>query len=334
MPCWTFSRHGCSALVETENATILQFIRSRVSPYLQVKEFQGDHDMWMIQARRTLSAPHAALKLPERLSYQEASVSIDPCKRVIIVSEASERLVGQRVIRLLRNLFRLWLAKDAVFVHGGMIEVAGRGIAFLGEKYAGKTSSLLAILSQVQASFIENDSLSFHFWKSQPSGLGWFRSTYIRRDVLTALAPVVGKDQAAFQHLEQAQEKSSLAPQRLATTFGCTLLPQTEVHLLIFPRFLPREAPPTFSLEKMTKEEARIALNSHLVPVPNEYHQFLRPHFSSVTENTFLLEKLIEHVPCYRLLQSFAAITAAAQAVITLADSNICYPPSPGDDVC
>src|SRR5581483_8424982 len=147
MPCWTFSRHGCSVLVETENAAILQFIRSRVSPYLQVLEFQGDHDVWMIQAQRALSAPHTALKLPERLSYHESSVSIDPGKRVIKVSEASEQLGGQRVIRLLRNLFRLLLAKDAVFVHGGMIEVAGRGIAFLGEKYAGKTSSLLAMLS-------------------------------------------------------------------------------------------------------------------------------------------------------------------------------------------
>lgn len=318
---WIFSRQGFLVLVEAE-MVIIQSVVSHVSPYLQGQEIGNGlpHDVWTIQAYRMTTASCCAVNNPERLSYQEPFASIHSEKKIIIVEEATEKLVVQRVIRLLRNLFRLLLAPEAIFVHGGMIEIAGKGIAFIGEKYAGKTSSLLATLTQVQTSFIENDSLSLHI-DSGPYGLGWFRSIYIRRDILTVLEAVLVKKQLEFLHLEHAKEKPSLSPQAFAATFGCTLLPQAALHMIVFPRFLPREDHPTFSLLPLSKEEAFAMLKKNLVSVPNEYHQFLRPYFPLFPENTHLLEELILQVPCYCLQQSFLAIALAARDVVALAHS-------------
>ncbi|MEO7022522.1 MAG: hypothetical protein ABI234_20400 [Ktedonobacteraceae bacterium] len=44
--------------------------------------------------------------------------------------------------------------------------------------------------------------------------------------------------------------------------------------------------------------------------------------FSAPPDGTPLLEKIVQHVPCYRLHQSFLAIAAAAQAVVALARSH------------
>ncbi|MBA2678459.1 MAG: hypothetical protein H0U76_08715 [Ktedonobacteraceae bacterium] len=321
MACWIFSRRGALVLLEAERESV-QTILSRVTPYLQGKELCGErpHGVWMIQARHVASS---SLHGPERLVYSEPFAAIDPLARVIEVAETSEHGVVQRVIRLLRNLFRLLLAQDAVFVHGGMIEIAGCGIAFLGAKKAGKTSSILAALTQGHASFIENDALSLHVWEGRPYGLGWFRSTYIRRDVFSALGAVFSEKHREFHLLERTHEKPSLFPEKFAAAFGCSLLPQAELHLLVFPEFFPRESSSAFSLCPMTKEEALLALKEHLVPVPNEHHQFLQPYFPRAPGNGWLLETLVERVTSYRLQQSFSAITAAAHAVIALVDPTL-----------
>jgi hypothetical protein len=319
---WVFARCGSLVLVEAERA-ILDSLVSRISPYLQGEELRGERpcSVWMIEARRTSMSDRSVSHGSERLCYDDACVTVYPEEKVIKVAEATERLVVQRVIRLLRNLFRLLVAPEALFVHGGMIEVAGHGIAFLGPKYAGKTSSLLAVLTQAQASFIENDSLSLHM-SSKVYGLGWFRSVYIRRDVLAVLAPVLSSKHIAFQHLQNRPEKPSLSPQEFATTFGCQLLARAELHALVFPGFLPREEEPAFSLTPLRGEESLRALRESLVPVPNEYHQFLRPYFPSYTEKAHLLERLVQHIPCYRLRQSFSMIAVAAQAICALAHVN------------
>lgn len=319
---WLFARRGFLVQVEAEEV-ILQAITAHVSPYLHVQALGERHPdgVWAIKALTAPSPSDSPGNGSERLCYDEPFAWVDPTRKIIAVGEATERLVVQRIIRLLRNLFRLLVAPDALFVHGGMIEVAGRGIAFLGAKYAGKTSSILAALTQTQAAFVENDSLSLHM-DTHPSGWGWFRSIYIRRDVPPVLARQLAQQAKALKPLEQTRDTSSLSPQDFATTFGCTLLPQAVLHLIILPSFLPRDAPVAFSLSRLSKEEARGALTGHLIPVPNEYHQFLRPFFPAPPDPAPLLEKIVQHVPCYHLEQSFLAIAPAARAVVDLARAH------------
>ena len=194
---WLFTRRGFLVLVEAEEV-ILRAITAHVSPYLQGQTpgKKRPDGVWTIQARQALTASDCSGNGSERLRYDEPFALVDSRSKIIVVEEATEYLVVQRVIRLLRNLFRLLVAPGALFVHGGMIEVAGCGIAFLGAKYAGKTSSILAALTQTSAAFVENDSLSLHV-DTHPYGLGWFRSIYIRRDVLSVLAHVFVEQQIA-----------------------------------------------------------------------------------------------------------------------------------------
>lgn len=318
---WLFSRQGVCVMVEADRV-IIHDLLARVSPYLQGNEATEERldGVWTIRTSQRLSSLCSDLPESDRFQYDEPLV-IQSDTMTILVEEETVHGVVQRVIRLLRNLFRLLIAPNALFVHGGMVQIAGRGIAFVGPKRAGKTSSLLATLTQASGAFVENDSLSLQN-NGRLDGLGWFRSMYIRRDVFTALEASAAEQPYPFVTPAHAREKSSLSPQDFAATFNCTLVPQAELHMLIFPSFLPREDPPTFSLLPLRPEEARVLLAENLVPVPNEHHQWLRPFFPLQPETNPLLDAIVQQIPCYRLQQSFQALAAAAREIVMMAHTQ------------
>jgi hypothetical protein len=339
--CWVFSRHGVQVVVDAE-LEIIQSVISLVSPYFEGRA-QGEdllHDVWTILARQNPAVSRVATNGAARLSYDEPFVSIIPEERLIVVEEAQDKLVVQRVLRLLRDLFRLQAPAGSVFVHGGMIETAGCGIALLGAQQAGKTSLLLALLTQMQAAFVDNDVLSFHLFGERPFGLGWPRAINIRRDTLVVLDAVLAEKQTQFSQVRlspsKPKETVSLSPRVFADTFGCSLVAQAELHMIVFPAFLPREETPAFSLLSLTKEEALIALKEQITSVPSAYHHFLRPYFPLSPQEAHYVDQTIEQlarqVPCYRLWQSFSAIAAAAQAVIALTAPSIQYCSSMSND--
>jgi hypothetical protein len=203
-----------------------------------------------------------------------------------------------------------------------MVAGPGGGVAFLGDKRSGKTTSVLsALLSGL--SYVSNDDLSIsRDGDGSYTGHGWPRSVPVRKDTFAALRlPLADRlvesglrlghpSNATLDDLLDDDERRvglvTFYPDELCSLFATTAMAAAPVRVVVFPRFAAdRRAVPR--LTRMPVGQAARAIERNLLTNPVKLSGFLLPHFRLPTaaELADAAEGMARDLPCYELEQGF-----------------------------
>ncbi|MCY7079207.1 hypothetical protein [Streptococcus oralis] len=156
--------------------------------------------------------------------------------KVIVIEEPSEDIWRQHIaIRLVRDMYRIHVIQNkGVPLHGGMIERNGFGIAVLGRKKSGKTTTLLSMMDE-DANFIANDDLIVSY-EYDIKGHGSTRSISIRKDTI----PYIRNnylDRIASNPLNKTELKKKYLFLKPVELFNNNVKIKATICLFIFPKF-------------------------------------------------------------------------------------------------
>ncbi|GEM_PF-5334192 len=242
-------------------------------------------------------------------------------KQIFIFSDIlTDDWIVQCVLRLIRNIFRLSAYENGeLFLHGGMISKENIGIAIVGEKRSGKTTTILSCLKSGY-NFISNDDISFDVISNQMIGYGWPRGIAVRGDSLK----LITKSDDIKDYYDRLNHPGNLLisnstfngvepnglvffqPNELVTTFGTQIISRHPLNMIVFPEFSDdKESYPV--LTKLTDEEKKEKILSNIMDNPGKYNEFLLDSFDLVsTANIFEnLQKALMDIPMFKMNVGF-----------------------------
>ncbi|HEX6288653.1 MAG TPA: hypothetical protein VFZ66_05650 [Herpetosiphonaceae bacterium] len=326
-----FHRYDAKIVVAAERDMIAE-LEDLAEIYIPMRRVDGPlPGVWTVSCGREATPPDLGFQrlLEESPGEPLRETFVNAAARWIMLDFESREWQVQNTLRMIRNVLRVELYEArALFLHGAMVDVAGAGVAYLGHKCAGKTSSTLAALSQEGVNFVNNDDLTVLPWLGTPRTLGWPRVVGIRFDTVDALEAAHPRMRDLRHDLRHPSNRIEnppryfFYPKELAAACGRAVSPEADLRFFVFPRFLPRDSRGAY-LEPLPKAEALELLRQNLEPVPDKYNLFLHDYYT-FPDRAYLneqLEALVERVPAYVLHQSFSSLVDGAKLIVSLATS-------------
>jgi hypothetical protein len=248
--------------------------------------------------------------------FSENRLNLDPIKKLISVPFDPTIWTSLFIFRLIRNLFRLEYANTAgaLFLHGGIVNVDGKGILYLGGKGAGKTSSILGMLSLGNGvSYACNDDAIIKFSKSV-IGIGSARSVSIRRNTLKSLEEIFSLNPVQEEHpsngLSSEKKYLTLYPKQLSETFGNQLTQETPIDAIVFPSIATEKG---FQIKTIPPQETTQKIIQHLDTPIDSRHSFLE-HLVDELKPDIHLKKLLP-IPAFIISHSLNSVKGSANAL-------------------
>ncbi|MFJ2867691.1 hypothetical protein [Kitasatospora sp. NPDC087314] len=248
-------------------------------------------------------------------------------RRLVLDPSSAPEFAAHLAARYVRILLRLQRAMrpGELFLHAAMVASppgvgdAGRGIAVIGPKRAGKTSTVMAAML-AGAAFVGNDDLSVSRSGAGWTGHGWPRSVSVRSDTFTALGVQLPSWSAHPARTAGPQEQAGeahpvmLLPSELASLLGSSAVrPSAALTGLVFPRFTP-EAGDT-ALRELTPARTAERLRQERPVQVVKQADFLLPHFPRppLADAEEAWRAIAADVPGFELVQSFADLPTGAR---------------------
>ncbi|MGQ0840307.1 hypothetical protein [Actinokineospora sp.] len=259
---------------------------------------------------------------------------VDDARRAIAVVGEPSAWRAQQLLRSVRHLLR-WQAYAAgdLLLHGGLVETGGIGVAFVGGKRSGKTSSILSALLRGGADFISNDDVAITEGTAGLRGYGSPRTINIRTDSLLAVAesfPAMAELLSESSHPTNRFEgrhrtveaittgSGSALPgstwvrsAELARSAGCGLVAEGRVDAVVLPRF--GATPDGPRITPLDRETAGQELQEHIELQGTKYDPFLADWFPDTdhARRELLIERLLDEVAFYRMSQHMSHLSDA-----------------------
>ncbi|MGE6657131.1 hypothetical protein [Bacillus altitudinis] len=300
--------------------SVQNLVISKVHPYVEYSKItdRPEGDVWTILTSKYAQDIQTEVPL-EEVFYQ---TKMEPrCrylyhgeKKVVVIDEPKDvRWTAQHALRLIRVLLRLLCYQDGlVYLHGGMMEMNQKGIALVGGSRAGKTSTILSLLSLTDATYITNDDIGISYTNNEYKGTGWPRSMSIRKDSFEAiekLGSLYRLQTSSHPFNEDDKNYHFVYPEELEKWFSREVKTMGKIDVMVFPEFLPHGQTGA-ALSKINPHEAAERLKEHAVINPGRHNEFLLPYFTLPTPEELepFLEHLAEKIPCYSLKQAFTSL--------------------------
>ncbi|MGW3493143.1 hypothetical protein [Streptomyces sp. NPDC001020] len=263
-------------------------------------------NLWRSVHRARLAPPLRRVVLP---SASETICLVDDRRRAVhlVPPAGSDQCV--LVVRILRALvLRELLAVRCSFFHAACFALRGTGVALIGVRAAGKTTTLLHALDHPEAALVSNDKIALvPGTDSDPVvALGFPIQAGIRAGSVLALtegplrAFLKGRWSQRFGDLDAQSDQETrlqVRPQELAAAVGSRVMPRCRLGLAIEPRLDPGVATP--SLQRLNDVECRALWARHLLPDPAAVF----PEQAVVADPANRTALRIPRVPAYRLVQ-------------------------------
>lgn len=312
-----YSRHNNSVLVSADE-TISEKLENQLIDFFEVTECnEWIENEWVIV-----------------LDYNEWQLTELECKRFILSQEFEPDIVVyingkrhvlglvldsniewkiQNALRFVRVILRMQcLEKGDIFLHGGLVELFGQGICYLGPKKSGKTTSILAAMKYYGATFIANDDMSIHYSDNNEwQGEGWPRSIVIRNDVYRKL----GLKYANYKHpLNGTISDICLYPKQLCEIFKCSYKNYSKVTFCVLPEFTSGD---TFIIE-LNESKIRGLIPQFILHNPGKYNEFLLPFFD--LSNKRAEQQAIDYFKSIRCIKIYQNIEKIQDGIDKLVD--------------
>ncbi|WP_152656272.1 hypothetical protein [Oceanobacillus sp. CFH 90083] len=323
-----FSRFNSKVLLVGPES-IIKNVESLANPYLKVNELSDStENLWTIfTSERYLTS----LQDYEIINYEYPGEP-DRCylfngkKREIIIKEPNEnRWKAQQALRLIRGVLRLQdYAENAIFLHGGLVEINGNGVALIGQSKSGKTSTILTLLEDNQVNYVTNDDISIKFSNDTISGFGWPRSMSIRKDTINVNKKIRSrfKNNYTLNHPfnNATQDYIFATPKNLEQLYNKKIKTNTNIKTIVFPKFLPLQQNGVF-MRKLDEKEATYNLINSVVINPGKLNEFFLPHFvlPKIEELIPNIMNIAKRVECYELKQNFYSLEEGATFIKKIA---------------
>lgn len=267
---------------------------------------------------------------PDRILF------VDHSTRKILIAEPVGSWRTLQMLRTIRNILR-WEAFVAgdLFLHAGLVDTNGSGIAYVGEKKSGKTSSICAALLTTGSRLVSNDDLTIRAENRHLIGYGWPRTVNVRTDTIMALQQ---SKPEFFELVAKAKHPSNrwpdshnqrvmcssdqkfpnfiwVYPAELTNTLGSTITRESQVKAVIFPHFDDSVDKPY--LREIDPTEAAALILPHIEDKAVENDPFLRDWYIDEGKETRvdITEKLLRTASFFQLKQSMALLQEASELV-------------------
>jgi hypothetical protein len=297
-------------------ATAWGAVGRMLEPFVDVTAQTGEQSPWRLVGEISDSEPVSRELVPYG-GHADTGVriGIDPLDRVVrLVATSESRYLPVHTVRAVRTLLRLTAAETdptSLFLHAGMFARNGRGLAIVGGKRSGKTSTVLAGIS-AGADFVSNDDLSIQLHADGVVGVGWPRSVSIRTNTLIPLGVSLPEKTAhpANRLFDTYRDEAKLLfPYEIAAVFGIAIAPSAAIVGLVFPSFAPiAEA----GLVRLSPADAAVRIRDNVLDPPVK-GESLETHFTlpPPAELARRADRLASALPAFELRQSLDSVRGA-----------------------
>lgn len=264
-------------------------------------------NLWCSIHHARIAAPLRRVVLP---SASETICLVDDRRRAVHLVPPVGSDPSVLVVRILRALvLRELLAARYSFFHAACFALRGTGVALIGVRTAGKTTTLLHALDHPEAALVGNDKVALVPGTDDDPvvALGFPIRAGIRAGSVLALAEgplrayLKSRWSQRFGDIEAKSDQETrlqVRPQELAAAAGSMAMPRCQLGLAIEPRLDPRVATPR--LQRLNDAECRALWAQHLLPDPAAVF----PEQAVVADPAIRATTLrIPRVPAYRLVQ-------------------------------
>ncbi|MER6291164.1 hypothetical protein [Streptomyces sviceus] len=336
------SAYGASVQVSAP-AGVIAALTQLVSPYIDVAPVGGLVDAPHVQVCASPPSQDVWRRMVLESEYEpDRVVWVDAARRRMALTDEHEDWTVQQLLRSVRYLLR-WqaYARGDLFLHGGLVRAEDTGIAFLGHKRSGKTSSILSALLHGGADFVSNDDVVLTDSDDETGALtghGSPRTVNVRTDALLALAR---DTPALLSLLSDTSHPTNDFPGRhrtrdaihsstgdvlpgsvwvrcaeLSHVTGRSLLPESRVDMVVLPRFDSALDGPVMT--RLTPQEAYRALSEHVEETATKYDPYLAAWFpaTDADRRARLLRRLADGTPCYQLTQDIGRLADATSLLL------------------
>jgi hypothetical protein len=267
-----------------------------------------------------------AASAPEEVYYY----LFKPERKLLIVSSGNPQVRRAQALETVRALMKMLLIeKGWLPFHAACCTKNGQGICIVGDKLAGKTSTLINLLAKNGFHIVAIDKCLFYDAGTQLLACGLPGKVGIRPGTLLCHPPLLHwlekNSDSFFPHMSVEQiykiaattsaeeistrkEKIQLLPSELAALFGVSIEARTALNLFLIPIFEPRLR--TSSLAPLGEESHSVALlmESYL-SLSRKGEHFLQ-HFFNINDALLkerlasLLTRFLPDIPIYELYQN------------------------------
>lgn len=314
-------RKDYAIFLYTDFASI-DFVRKNIEPYYTINKVEllsevFDSSYWKIingpndfkiknDKIDVIRSEQKDLKEPTRKFFVVANK-----KMINLVEPVDTKWRNQIIIRLIRDIFRNYFFRydNMSFFHGGLIKFKNFGIAFLGEKKTGKTSSILSCLKYGNADYVTNDDISIQIIDNKICGFGWPRTISVRNDTFD----VIDLDRASIlkqlEHPSNSTNWNKVAtfvyPKELEQLFNVKVISKSEIKYIVFPIFDENIYDP--NLRKLNDIEFKEMLKLNLEQDIDKHFKDFQSYFSSdnISTDDKVIENIAQKCTGYILNQNF-----------------------------
>jgi len=214
-------------------------------------------------------------------------------EQTIKIVGGKESRIRTGILRIIRGLW-MWdsLANyKALIIHGCALEKNGRGIVIIGEKHAGKTTSLLNLASKKKYNIVANDRL---FLTNGTSSAGKLAIG------IPTMMNLKWKTVGPFPQVHHLQDTPHCSMWDLAQALHVDVKEKVKISTVIFISYDNDFDEPVF--HKISEKEAYNKLDSHLFSFGKyEYLEYFRIVKTEFNIESKVDENLFEGISCFQL---------------------------------
>lgn len=236
-----------------------------------------------------------------------------------------------QVARSIRNVLR-WqhMAAGDLFLHGGATILGSTGLLVVGDKRAGKTTTMLTMMLRCGAAYVANDDVTVSDRSGSLTAYGWPRTVNVRWDSFNTFAddfPRLAHLREGWGHPTNAEvlargEGSALGLWvpigELVLACGVIAVSSTAVSAVVFPTFV--EHVEACGVHHLTEDDVRTRLLENQDELAVKFDPFLRewfPHREARAEH--LVDRLASSVVGVELRQCWESFPRSAASLRDLA---------------
>ncbi|RKA27966.1 hypothetical protein DYZ85_00748 [Listeria monocytogenes] len=156
---------------------------------------------------------------------------------VIVYGDRSVELIAKHIMRFIRELLVVNMQKRKFYLHAGCIEYYKKGILIIGDKYSGKTTTILNLLFTGKFNYVSNDKvfINGNNISSLPMSMGVRYGTLSKNKTLLKIFNI----KEAEYNLYKKNNKLLLSPQRIRDCLNVELKFQSKLSYVLVPKYDP-----------------------------------------------------------------------------------------------
>ncbi len=257
-------------------------------------------------------------------------------KKIIVFIPNKCEEAKYTVIRIIRNiLIHLSCNSGLLYLHAAAVEKNGSGIAIVGNKYAGKTTTLINLITYGDCSFITNDKLLLNGCKETyiyglPISIGirsgtilknkilfdkiWFNRRKFEHYLCQRELDGLDSEEEYIKYLKENLGKIFLLPYELCNLLDTNIVSKSPLKIIIIPEYNINCVKP--EINKVSKKESQKVIENNVL----EYDGFRN---KILNNNKTIIAKFLDSVEVFKIEYNENLVKSLIEIVDNLLKSNL-----------